>query len=661
MKHNRVWLPIAALFAVGLLAGCGGGGTPTPAPEPEPTAYEKAMDAIEMAASAEAAQAAYDAVKEDVTAAQGDRLQMAVNNRIAALELADRIAEQKAALMTAAGMIDTSDLSTQEAVDAARAAINGLRNALDAAADVSDADKAMYQSRLDSAVAAVDTAQGGIDTATRRMNQMDALSMASTALQSALAALTGQTPTEAQLTAANNALTALNSAISDGEDLADSEKASYVSQASNASGLIRVAQAAFDMSQDEAAKAEAARMAALGKAMYAALAGPTPATDNALANIAAPTLSSAGLAIDAAAGAGALADTPDPASVTLTAGDSAGSLGGWMGTHYAHTDTGTKIVNAAVVYTNKGPGKTVSLTTAGINVHTGDTGGDDIKGYYTVDESADVDKIMGAAFTHSATQNHLYDSDSEVAFTTRGTFDGAPGVYRCTGTCSSTNDGKGSPTSLTGTWHFKPDAGAMVHQPDANYLYYGWWVSKDADGDPTAASAFAGTVGTIAALTSGNTPDALAGSATYTGNAAGKFAMNNALDGTGDGGHFTANAALSATFGAGATAGITGTVDNFRLNDGSSDPGWSVELQRAGWDASADTFGATTAGTTVWSINGNKAPVSGAWSGTMYDELPGDPPDGDGSTLPTTVTGTFYSEFSNIGRMVGGFGATKDD
>ena len=37
----------------------------------------------------------------------------------------------------------------------------------------------------------------------------------------------------------------------------------------------------------------------------------------------------------------------------------------------------------------------------------------------------------------------------------------------------------------------------------------------------------------------------------------------------------------------------------------------------------------------------------------MYDELPGPAPDGDGSNIPTTATGTFYSEFSTIGRMVG--------
>ena len=62
---------------------------------------------------------------------------------------------------------------------------------------------------------------------------------------------------------------------------------------------------------------------------------------------------------------------------------------------------------------------------------------------------------------------------------------------------------------------------------------------------------------------------------------------------------------------------------------------------------------------TTWSIDGNSAPRSGTWSGQMYDEMPGNAPSGDGSNVPTTVTGTFYSEFSTIGRMVGAFGADK--
>jgi len=104
---------------------------------------------------------------------------------------------------------------------------------------------------------------------------------------------------------------------------------------------------------------------------------------------------------------------------------------------------------------------------------------------------------------------------------------------------------------------------------------------------------------------------------------------------------------------------VTGTIDNFRLNDGSEDPGWSVALARGGL-GSDGAISAPASDPTVWSMNGNKAPASGTWSGTMYDEMPGNAPDGDGSNIPTTVTGTFYSEFSTIGRMVGAFGADKE-
>ena len=491
----------------------------------------------------------------------------------------------------------------------------------------------------------------------RMAAQRTAISTAISAAETAVAGVDDDS-TDSEVNAANMAVAAARTAISDAADLPQAEKDANTGAVDAIANRLSAALESRTAAMDAADEQRMKDMAATGKALRAALGGPT-AGGNALANIAAPTLSSAGLAVDAADGAGALTgDDSDPNAVTLKAGDSAGALGSWNGMDYMHTDTGTKVVNAARVYTNRGSGTSKAFADVH-TVHTAANAGDDLKGYYTVDETADVGKVGGAAFTHSGTQTHTYDSNSVVAFTARGTYDGAPGTYRCTGTCSSTNDGKGSPSALGGVWHFKPDAGAMVMQPDANYLYYGWWVSKDKDGDPTAASAFTGEVGTIAALTSGNTPDALTGSATYAGNAAGKFAMSNVLTGTGNGGHFTADVALTAKFGGGADAGITGTIGNFRLNDGTEDAGWSVELKRAGWDSGADTFGATTAGTTVWAIGGNKAAESGGWSGKMYDEMPGDPPAGDGSNLPTTVTGTFYSEFSTIGRMVGAFGANK--
>ena len=432
---------------------------------------------------------------------------------------------------------------------------------------------------------------------------------------------------------------------------------------------------------EAAAKKAAEDAAKTGRALHAALGGPT-AGGNALANIAATTLVATGtmpLGIDAADGAGTL--TTDPTNVQLTTGDSAGSLGGWAGTDYARTTgTGTAMVtNEARVYTNKGPGMSQPFSGTG-GKYTLIAAGNAQAGYVLLGEADTPDtRASAAAFTHSGTQTHQVPAESD-AFYVSGTYDGAPGRFRCAGTdCSSTNDGEGNVTSLGGTWHFKPNAGAMVSAPDDHYLYYGWWVSKDNEGNPTAASAFTGRVGTdpgdstdgLDTAVAGNT---LSGSATYVGNAAGKFAISNPLDGTGNGGHFTADAELMATFGTGATAGVTGTIDNFRLNDGSDDPGWSVSLHRAGFGAdgaiSAPTDDAATTAVnealgTTWSIgDSSTAGRSGTWSGQMYDEKPGDPSatgPGDGSNIPTTVTGTFYSEFSSIGRMVGAFGAEKQD
>ena len=249
----------------------------------------------------------------------------------------------------------------------------------------------------------------------------------------------------------------------------------------------------------------------------------------------------------------------------------------------------------------------------------------------------------------------------------RGTYQGAPGNYRCTGAtgCGATATAGGGVT-LVGDWVFVHDSGAMTSRMDANYLYFGWWLQKDRDNEPTSASAFTGMVGTVAAPATN--PDQISGKATYTGGAAGKFAISDPLSG-GDAGHFTADATLNATFGTGATQGISGTIDNFMANEEAVP--WSVTLFRRTWNASTagqtDAFDDTNTATvdesatgTVWSIDGNSAAASGSWNATAYDEKPGGPPAGDGSNVPTSVTGTFQSHFGSTHTMVGAFGATKE-
>ena len=94
------------------------------------------------------------------------------------------------------------------------------------------------------------------------------------------------------------------------------------------------------------------------------------------------------------------------------------------------------------------------------------------------------------------------------------------------------------------------------------------------------------------------------------------------------------------------------------MANGESVP-WSVALHRADWEH-RPRFAAVASDGTTWSIDGTAAPKSGEWKGQMYDEMPGNAPaGGDGSNVPTTVTGTFYSQFASVGSMVGAFGANK--
>ena len=370
----------AAAFA---LAACGGGGGTAEPPMPTPpTPYESAMTAIAAATTAEDAQAAYDAVKDDVTAAQGDRLQAAVDARSEAIATAARAAMQRMALSTAAGMIDTSDLSTQALVDAARTAIAGLRQAIANAVDVDDTS--MYQTQLTNAVDAVDMAQGGIDTATRRTNQMTALSGASETLQGALAALSGATATQALLDAANNARTALNDAITAGADLTDDEKAPYQREAANAAGPINTAQMAFNDAEDEADKAAAAAMAVTASKLYDGI-GAAPLTGHAVT-------------VDATSGAWsvdpAAVGTVDLTNQALEADEDTmvPANHGWTGTR--HTASGDAVTGTyeAVIYSHPGD-PTVTEGQAFNTAYTLDT---------TTGETADVTTLTGHATSRVA-------------------------------------------------------------------------------------------------------------------------------------------------------------------------------------------------------------------------------------------------------------------
>ena len=180
--------------------------------------------------------------------------------------------------------------------------------------------------------------------------------------------------------------------------------------------------------------------------------------------------------------------------------------------------------------------------------------------------------------------------------------------------------------------------------PDGTYASYGWWLHKAADDGDFTASAFAdykGTAPTVEIST-------LRGKATYMGGAVGKYALSSSTGGTNDAGDFTADAMLEATF-AEAHHTISGTISNFTGAD-SETRDWTVEMKEA---AIADNgvISRSGANDTVWTIGKTAGAASGEWSGNLHEE--GD----DG--VPAVATGTFHSEYSTAGRMVGAFGANK--
>ncbi len=671
----------AAVIALGL-AACGGGGDgitteqqaqidAAKAAEAAQAAQDKAVAdakaAIAAAETEEAAQAAIDtAVAVGITAAQLRELETARDERVMELAVLGRAGAQRMALMDASGMIDTSEeaLSTQEGVDAARTAIAALRQAIADAVDVDD--KSMYETQLNNAVAAVDEAQGGIDTATRRTNQMTALSDASTTLQAALAALSGSTPTQAQLDAANNALVALNTAIEGGADLTDDEKAPYQREADNAAAPIQTAEKAKEDADDEAEKTANAAMAVTARKLYAGIAAPTgDVTNPALTDRAAAyNTSHDAILVSAGGPAGATA-----AAVTLSEDKktTVAANHGWAGKRFADPKGGTEY--EAMVWSNVEAPK-MGRKFGHMDPGTGTTRDFeydlDANGYLTAAEADGVganndafvaSRIAFTGVTRTAGMETFKKTADDVFVKVPGSYHGVAGTYRCTpasgNTCSATAAEKGFTFESGETWTFEPtNANARVTSGiDTMYSSYGWWIRTATDGKVTV-SAFHDHKDGATTPTTVNLPEA--GTATYVGGAAGKYALTSTTGGINDAGHFTARATLEAEFGTGDANTISGTIDQFVGADGESRD-WTVKLNETdstdgGLIDGLGGAGGTAVGT-VWTIGDDAADKSGSWSGNLREQGT------DG--VPQVATGTFDSTYGTAGKMVGAFGANE--
>ena len=466
-----------------------------------------------------------------------------------------------------------------------------------------------------------------------------------------------------------------------GHDVADLQE-----QIDRLQGMVDAADAAAKKAADDAAaekaKMEAAAMAATAAKLYAGISDRVTATGATTRNAAYSGTNDSGITVSIGgldADGNALSPVPtytlsEDKDTTVTANH------GWAGKRYADPAGGDMV--EAMVYSNVGePTQGDKFGQIGITTAvSGYVYGLSAAGMVAVDTSATaahVNRVGGSSFDQSAGVKRFSlpspNPNSQTVVTVPGSFHGVSGTYTCTpatAVCAANVSGRGfqlgtvpSATDATftdggGTWMFKPanPESRVTESADTHYASYGWWIRKSADGKTFTASAFVdnkddGTTANVPAATGLN---ALNGTATYQGGAAGKYALSSSTGGTNDAGHFTARATLEADFTVNTaddttTNGITGMIDMFIGADGESRD-WEVKLNGS---PIADTggIGDTTDGT-EWSIDGTAAADDGNWTGTLQNN------GSDG--VPQVATGTFYSTYGTAGKMVGAFGANKE-
>ena len=286
----------------------------------------------------------------------------------------------------------------------------------------------------------------------------------------------------------------------------------------------------------------------------------------------------------------------------------------------------------------------------------------------------------------SDTQTYRVNDDSDADNTNDrvsipGNYNGAGGRYLCTPagggtTCSVTVAPSGAYTSGD-TWTFTPELNSTAWLQDGgtaagagggqigDFMSFGWWLQT-----PTAQTGvytfryYADGTPYQLASASGNLA---VGSATYTGRAAGRYAMQE-IDDTGviDGmtGEFTAAASLTARFNGTAAGGtLQGTISGFQ-GEHEEVSGWSVTLNRqtiaGAFDANATTTG-TNNDPTASGFDGATATMGdqtahGTWTSQFFG-LPAND-GGSADAYPLGVGGTFQAD-NEAASIAGAFGARR--
>ena len=294
--------------------------------------------------------------------------------------------------------------------------------------------------------------------------------------------------------------------------------------------------------------------------------------------------------------------------------------------------------------------------------HTLDTNSDSMGDYQSlIIDSGNVSQVSDVS-VFPTTPNTMTNISMNVAgMGLGGKFDGADGEYWCdtVGGCVVSTDADGNLSGVTGDLYFTPDGGVTVDVPNPDYIYFGYWLEESEDGNGDPAFEIAGVYGGPAPSNDSDVVN-LEGEATYEGSATGVY-VRRWTDANTEvlrrrTGQFTADAELTAYFGGDTVRAvdhysISGTIGNFMTSGRAIDASWSLALQRA--DFSSSSFDGTTQGT------GN----DGMWYGQFFGEVEVDndlQTNGNQSTLPSGVAGTFDGHFNN-GDVIGAYGAERDD
>ncbi len=283
-------------------------------------------------------------------------------------------------------------------------------------------------------------------------------------------------------------------------------------------------------------------------------------------------------------------------------------------------------------------------------------------------------------------------ADIQASFT--GSFRGVSGKFACTASgtniCRAERDAMGKVKFPGGgAWTFtadEPEGDAKVEVmgvlPDPDYMTFGFWLREDTSGDdPTAMveTLYATKVTYPVATAAGLTGD-VAGMATYSGAATGKFARKEfTSDGESvvvTGGQFTADADLTAYFGKLTSVAednhnrVHGEITNFMSGGSPVDESWSVSLMGSadsGPGMKAVSFDPSDLTDEVFVGNtaGDKGAPAGKWEGTFAGPtMKPAPTEGNPNNMapirPGGIVGEFNGNFTN-GYVVGAFGATLDE